>query len=126
MSQFLRDFLPTLRKLENLYILYLNEAAITVNDQVKIEMQRLRSEGPLELCYIPLYKIDPCKIKIAFNNARSLHMHFKDIQFEPKVLSADVVGFAESRLCERDVVVVVLLFYVHGKHLRSCRDGQLT
>ena len=24
------------------------------------------------------------------------------------------------------VVVVVLLFYVLGKHLRSCRDGQLT
>ena len=24
------------------------------------------------------------------------------------------------------VVVVVLLFYVHGKHLKSCRDGQLT
>ena len=24
------------------------------------------------------------------------------------------------------IVVVVLLFYVHGKHLRSCRDGQLT
>ena len=24
------------------------------------------------------------------------------------------------------VVVVELLFYVHGKHLRSCRDGQLT
>ena len=26
----------------------------------------------------------------------------------------------------RCVVVVVLLFYDHGKHLRSCRDGQLT
>ena len=24
------------------------------------------------------------------------------------------------------VVVVALLFYVHGKHLRSRRDGQLT
>ena len=24
------------------------------------------------------------------------------------------------------VVVVVLLFFVHGKHLRTCRDGQLT
>ena len=24
------------------------------------------------------------------------------------------------------VVDVDLLFYVHGKHLRSCRDGQLT
>ena len=23
-------------------------------------------------------------------------------------------------------VVVALLFYVHGKHLRSCRNGQLT
>ena len=28
--------------------------------------------------------------------------------------------------CNIVVVVVVLLFYVHGKHLRSCRDGQLT
>ena len=25
-----------------------------------------------------------------------------------------------------EVVVVDLLFYIHGKHLRSCRDGQLT
>ena len=24
------------------------------------------------------------------------------------------------------VVVVVMLFSVHGKHLRSCREGQLT
>ena len=24
------------------------------------------------------------------------------------------------------VVVVALLFYVHGKHLRSCQDGHLT
>ena len=24
------------------------------------------------------------------------------------------------------VIVVVLLFYVHGKHLRLCRDGQST
>ena len=23
------------------------------------------------------------------------------------------------------IVIVDLLFYVHGKHLRSCRDGQL-
>ena len=29
-------------------------------------------------------------------------------------------------VCDLGVVVVVLLFYVHGKHLRSCRDGQLT
>ena len=31
-------------------------------------------------------------------------------------------------LYKRDSLVafVALLFYVHGKHLRSCRDGQLT
>ena len=29
-------------------------------------------------------------------------------------------------LWENIVVVVALLFYVHSKHLRSCRDGQLT
>ena len=27
---------------------------------------------------------------------------------------------------ESRIVVVILLFYVHGKHLRSCWDGQLT
>ena len=33
----------------------------------------------------------------------------------------------DSKTVEAIVVVVVaLLFYVHGKHLRSCRDGQLT
>ena len=24
------------------------------------------------------------------------------------------------------LLLLLLLFYVHGKHLRSCRDGQLT
>lgn len=65
-------------------------------------MKQLKSEAPLEFCYIPLYKVDSCKIKIAFNNARSLHKHCKDIHFGPNVLFADVIGFAESRPCERD------------------------
>ena len=30
------------------------------------------------------------------------------------------------RKTEIVVVVVVLLFYIHGKHLWSCRDGHLT
>ena len=30
-----------------------------------------------------------------------------------------------TRLLQGYNVVVVLLFYVHGKYLRSCRDGQL-
>ena len=39
-------------------------------------------------------------------------------------------GFAPLFICCAQGTVgwllVVLLFYVHGKHLRSCRDGQLT
>ena len=34
--------------------------------------------------------------------------------------------FSLFLFCSRLIIVVVLLFYVHGKHLRSCRDGQLT
>ena len=65
-------------------------------------MQWLRTQASLELSYTPLYKIDPSRIKLALNNARSLHKHFEDVKFEPNVLSADVIGFAESRLCTRD------------------------
>ena len=83
------------------YILNLNEAAMDLDDQVTIEMHRLRTEAALELCYVPLYKIDPGKVKVAFNDARSLNKHFKDIEHEPNVL-ADVIGFAESRLCAWD------------------------
>ena len=35
-------------------------------------------------------------------------------------------AYSTTGMVCRFVVVVVLLFYVHGKHLRSCRDGQLT
>ena len=34
---------------------------------------------------------------MGFNNVRSLHKHFKDIESEPNMLAADVLGFAESR-----------------------------
>ena len=37
--------LSRVRKLENLYILNLNEAAMAVDEQVKIEMERLKTRG---------------------------------------------------------------------------------
>ena len=94
--------LRRVKKLEDLYILNLNEAAMGLNEQVSEEMQRLQTDAALELCYVPLYKIGSGKIKIAFNNVRSLHKHFKEIEFEPNVMAADKIGFAESRLCKRD------------------------
>ena len=85
-----------------MYILNLNEASMALDDDVNVEMHRLRTEAALELFYVPLYKTDPGKIKIAFNNARSLHKHFRDVEFESNVLAADAIGFAETRLCRRD------------------------
>ena len=94
--------LSRVKKLENLYILNMNEGAIDLDKQVTTEMHRLWTEASLELCYVPLYKVQPDKVKIAFNNARSLNKHFQDIEHEPNVLAADVIGFAESKLCARD------------------------
>ena len=37
----------------------------------------------------------------------------------------DVTGIRGFYICGCCYIVVVLLFYVHGKHLRSCQDGQL-
>ena len=43
-----------------------------------------------------------------------------------EVVYLDWIDNKESSLKSKDfVVVVALLVYVHGKHLRSCRDGQL-
>ena len=94
--------LSRVKRLTDLYILNMNEASMALDDDVNVEMHRLRTEAVLELCYVPLYKTDPGKIKIAFNNARSLHKHFRDVEFEPNVLAADAIGFAETRLCRRD------------------------
>ena len=45
-----------------------------------------------------------------------------------EILLAKIVCFMDKMFENGKVEswLVVLLFYVHGKHLRSCRDGQLT
>ena len=50
------------------------------------------------------------------------------MKFQANCNSFFITMAAESELQIRrnNADVVVLLFYVHGKHLRSCRDGQLT
>ena len=92
--------LSRVKRLKDLYILNMNEAAMALDEDVNVEMHRLRTE--VALCYVPLYKNDPGIIKIAFKNARSLHKHFRDVEFEPNVLAADAIGLAATRLCRRD------------------------
>ena len=48
---------------------------------------------------------------------------------EPRLklkISSSLAGSNTRSRIIINFVVAVLLFYVHGKHLRSCRDGQLT
>lgn len=92
--------LSRVRSLDGLFILDFNEKSLTKDENVDKEMDRLR-ENRLQLSYTPLYAVRK-DIKFLFNNARSLHKHFFDIKLEPSVLAADVIGIAESWLCELD------------------------
>ena len=80
-----------------------------LDEQVTEEMQRLQTDAALELCYVPLYKIGPGKIKIAFNNVRSLHKHFKDIEFERNVLAADVIDLQNQGYVKGMKMCILLL-----------------
>ena len=63
-----------------------------------------------------------------------VHNHGLLIRAPTRSLKSSKVGTdmtLEGRPFQRQAVdgkigCIVLLFYVHGKHLRSCQDGQLT
>lgn len=93
--------LSRVKSLDGLFILDFNEKSLDKDDSVDQEMVRLRQQK-MELCYQPLYTL--CmNFKFLFNNARSLHKHFFDIKADPNALSADIIGIAESRLCQSDI-----------------------
>ena len=50
------------KRLKDLHILNMNKASMALDDDVNVEMHRLRTEAVLELCYVPLYKTDPGKL----------------------------------------------------------------
>ena len=85
----------------------------------------IRSNYPsLELIFMVSKVFEPLKFDCTFFDIRGY--------FETSVFEVARVGvYSDCDLShlsfkQKVVVVVVLLFYVHGKHLRSCRDGQLT
>lgn len=95
--------LSRVKSLKGLQILNWNELALSVDSQVDQEMDRLNKDSQLHLCYEPLESV--CSVshfKLAFNNCRSLHLHFDDVKHDKGVLSAHVFALAETRLCETD------------------------
>ena len=69
--------------------------------------------------HLHLYVLDEtiCTCTLCFRGILRLRDIYKD---------SETISTRVSEANEDSNVVVALLFYVHGKHLRSCRDGQLT
>lgn len=61
-------------------------------------MDRLRNEKGINDDIPSLKSFDACKLKVCFHNCRSLRKHFHDFSQESNLLSADVIGLAETRL----------------------------
>ncbi len=70
---------------------------IHVNDRVKLEMSRLRSEAKLKLCFKPLSEIKSDFLVISFN-AQSLHKHIENVKADWNMKAAMVIGICETRL----------------------------
>ena len=90
------------RNKSDLHILHLAEDKISVDSRVVEEMDRLRTQSCLTLCYNPPYQTMENNFQVIFHNARSLHLHFQHISTDPNILAADVVCFAETRLTHHE------------------------
>lgn len=87
---------------DGLYVTDLCENKIAVSNDVRTEMNWLRTEGQLTLVVNPLYNVPETSLKICYLNARSLHKHIKDVRADLDYSSTDVSIFAESRFCNFD------------------------
>ena len=94
--------LSRVRTLNGLYIKHLWPEKIAVDMNVINEMNRLRNEAPIKLCYKDPKTVLNSAIKAGFLNARSLHGHFHEARSAIYSLGIDVIAFAESRLCSQD------------------------
>ena len=88
--------------IEGLYITDLCESKISVDPKVVQEMQLLRNEYKLDLCFTPLYMLANTDLKICYLNARSLHKHIEDVRKDINYLSADITIFTETRFSQND------------------------
>ena len=88
--------------IEGLYITDLCESKISVDPKVVQEMQLLRNEYKLDLCFTPLYMLANTDLKMCYLNARSLHKHIEDVRKDINYLSVDILIFTETRFCPHD------------------------
>ena len=80
-----------------------SESKISVDPKVVQEMQLLRREYKLDLCFTPLYMLQNTDLKISYLNARSLHKHIDDVRKDINYSSADILIFTETRFSPLDL-----------------------
>ena len=88
--------------IEGLYITDLCESKISIDQKVVQEMQLLRNEYELDLCFTPLYMLANIDLKICYLNARSLDKHIEDVKKDINYLSADITIFTETSFSQND------------------------
>jgi hypothetical protein len=66
------------------------------------EMQQLRTERQLKLCFTPLYDLNPSSLKVCHLNARSLHKHIEDVRHDLNYFASDLAIFTETRFSPFD------------------------
>ena len=90
--------------LDGLHIKNFNPNKITVTSEVKEEMARLRAQ-----CVLPQPADIPSGFKVLYLNAQSLHRHIADVRADYRLLEADVIICAETRLQSTDDENTLLL-----------------
>jgi hypothetical protein len=88
--------------IEGLHITDLCEDKISIDQRVVKEMEALRTERSLKLCFTPLYMLDHSDLKVCYLNARSLHKHIEDVRKDMNYSSTDIVIFTETRFSPLD------------------------
>ena len=89
--------------IDGLYLTDLCEKKIAVDPKVIAEMEQLRNERKLELCFTPLYNFDESHLTVCFLNARSLHKHTEDVRNDYNFTTASIAIFSETRFSPFDV-----------------------
>lgn len=93
--------LSRIKKLNDVFILELNEKKIAVSKHVMQEMERLRTETHMHSC-VPILKDITSDLKIVYHNTRSLHLHIRDLAHESNMHASDIIAISESRLKQSD------------------------
>ena len=88
--------------IEGLYITDLCERKISVDQKVVKEMETLRTENNMKLCFTPLYMLNHSDLKVCYLNARSLHKHVEDVRKDINYSSTDISIFSETRFSPLD------------------------